>query len=231
MRKATLLGLISTGAFGLMICAASAAQAQQPRGSFEQSCRNIGVSGGLLSAECTDMRGRQQTSTIPYRQCVGDIGNNNGILVCNGATATLGQPGYGQPGYGQPGYGQPGYGQPGPQGWQDRLAPQNPGGCYPGEHPYDCQQRLGVQRRTHHNYVWRNGQYEDENAAGATVAAGIIGFILDAAIVGSSSDRDYYNAHRYDRGWRNRCRSAYSSFDYNTGTYRGQDGYRHYCTR
>ena len=215
MRQATFLGLISTGAFGLTICAASSAQAQQPRGSFEQSCRNIGISGGLLSAECTDMRGRQQTSSIPYRHCMGDIGNSNGVLVCNGATATLDQPGYGQPGFGQPGYGQNG----------------QPGGCYPGENPYDCQQRFGAQRRSHRNYVWRNGQYEEQNAAGATVAAGIIGFILDAAIVGSSSDRDYYYAHRDDHGWRNRCRSAYSSFDYHTGTYRGQDGYRHYCTR
>jgi hypothetical protein len=230
MRQATLLGLISTGAVALMLCTASTAQAQ-PRGSFEQTCRNIVVSGGLLSAECKDMSGHQQTSSIPYRQCVGDLSNNNGVLFCNGATATIGQTGYGQQGYGQQGYGQqghgqPGYGQPGQQGWQGGPAQD---GCYPGE--YDCQQRLRTQQRTHHNYVWRNGQYEAQDAAGAQIAAGIIGFILDAAILGSNSDRDYYNAHRNDRGWRTRCRSAYSTFDFNTGTYRGRDGYRHYCTR
>lgn len=125
-----------------------------------------------------------------------------------------------QPGYGQHGrQGQPGYGQ------------QYNGGCYPGEQPNDCRQRLNVQQRTHHNYVWRNGRYEDQNASGAAAAAGIIGFLMGMAIAGSSSDVDYYHAHRNDRGWQTRCRSAYRSFDRNTGTYIGQDGYRHYCTR
>ena len=32
--------------------------------------------------------------------------------------------------------------------------------------------------------------------------------MLGAAIVGSNSDRDYYNHHRNDRGWRNRCRAS-----------------------
>ena len=133
------------------------------------------------------------------------------------------QPMQGLQGYGHHGQqGQQGYGQPGPQG---------AGGCYPGEQPNDCHQRLSVQQRTHHNYVWRNGRYEDQNASGAAAAAGIIGFLMGMAIAGSSSDVDYYHAHRNDRGWQTRCRSAYRSFDGNTGTYIGQDGYRHYCTR
>jgi hypothetical protein len=210
MRQVTLL--VSVFALVAQLGSVSPAQAQQPRGSFEQSCRNIGVSGSLLSADCNDVRGQSHSTTIAYRQCRGDIGNNNGILTCNGAIGTEGQPGYGQRG---------------PQG---RVGPQT-SGCYPGERSYDCQQRLSVQRRTHHNYVWQNGQYEDQSANGAAVAAGIFGFILNAAIVGSTSDRDYYNAHRGDPAWRTRCRGAYPSFDYNSGTYMGSDNNRHYCTR
>jgi len=104
-------------------------------------------------------------------------------------------------------------------------------GCFRGERAGDCSQRRRVEQRSHHRYVWRDGRYEDQDNAGAAVAGGILGFILGAAIAGSSSDRDYYNSHRNDRGWRSRCRSAYPNFDYRNGTYLGPDGYRHYCTR
>jgi hypothetical protein len=126
-----------------------------------------------------------------------------------------------QQGQFQQGQHQRGYG---PQGLQSN-------GCYQGERPNDCSQRLRAQQRTHHNYVWQNGRYIDQDAHSAAAAAGIIGFIMGLAVAGSSSDRDYYEAHRNDRNWRNRCRSTYQSFDYNTGTYIGRDGYRHYCTR
>jgi len=121
-------------------------------------------------------------------------------------------------------------GRQGPPGQHGREGPQN-AGCYPGEPSYDCRQRLSVQRRTNRQYVWRDGRYEARDSSGATVAAGIIGFILGAAIAGSTSDRDYYNTHRNDRGWRTRCSRAYGSFNSGTGTYLGRDGYRHYCTR
>lgn len=103
------------------------------------------------------------------------------------------------------------------------------GQCYRGERSYDCRERLRVQQQSHRRYVYRNGRYEDQS--GAAVAGAILGFVLGAAIAGSTSDRDYYQHHRNDRGWRNRCQSAYSGFDYRTGTYLGRDGYRHYCTR
>ena len=105
------------------------------------------------------------------------------------------------------------------------------GSCYPGERGDDCRERLNYERQSRHHYVWRNDHYESQDATGAAVAGGIIGFILGAAIAGSPSDRDYYDHHRNDPDWRSRCSSSYSDFDYNTGTYVGQDGYRHYCTR
>lgn len=103
--------------------------------------------------------------------------------------------------------------------------------CYPGERARDCRERLRAERRSQHRYVWRTGRYEHHDGANAAVVGGILGFILGAAIAGSNSDRDYYYAHRNDRGWRARCRAAHRGFDYRTGTYLGRDGYRHYCTR
>ena len=107
-------------------------------------------------------------------------------------------------------------------GWNNRD-------CYNGESARDCRERLDVQQRSHRSYVWRNGRYEDRDSG--AVAAGILGFILGAAIAGSDSDRDYYYAHRHDHHWRDRCQAAYDDFDYESGTYVGRDGYRHYCTR
>ena len=69
---------------------AMAQQQQQPAGSFSRSCRAIQTNNNTLSAECADTAGRYHASSIAYPQCRGDIGNNNGILTCNGATATGG---------------------------------------------------------------------------------------------------------------------------------------------
>lgn len=104
-------------------------------------------------------------------------------------------------------------------------------GCYSGERGDDCRERLRYEQQSQHHYVWRGDHYESQDAAGAAAAAGIIGFIMGVAVAGSPSDRDYYNAHRHDNDWRHRCSSSYSGFDDNSGTYLGQDGYRHYCTR
>lgn len=134
-------------ALGVSALAASAsvpaAHAQfggRPTGSFVQSCRNVQTSAeGYLSAECPDQQNRYRWSTIYYPQCRGDIANRNGVLSCDGATASVGPylpdqnpgqailgaiagaifggavgqelyaPGYQYPGYGQPGYGDPRY--------------------------------------------------------------------------------------------------------------------------
>jgi len=108
------------------------------------------------------------------------------------------------------------------------------GRCYPGERRNDCRERLRYEQQTNQRYVWRDGRYEREdssNVAGAAVAAGIIGFILGAAIAGSDDDRKYYDRHRNDRDWQRRCAAAHPGFDARTGTYLGPDGLRRYCTR
>ena len=119
----------------------------------------------------------------------------------------------------------------GRQGGRGTVATQGRGDCYPGEPARDCRERLRVQQRSNRQYVYRDGRYEARDSTGAAVGAGILGFILGAAIAGSSHDRDYYSSHRNDRNWRGRCQRTYRSFDWRTGTYLGRDGYRHYCTR
>lgn len=119
----------------------------------------------------------------------------------------------------------------GSYGGPSQRADYSRGGCYAGERRDDCSERLRYEQRNNRHYVWRNDHYESQDAAGAAVAGGIIGFILGTAIAGSNSDRDYYNAHKNDRDWHNRCASAYQGYDPRTGTYVGPDGFRRYCTR
>jgi hypothetical protein len=77
----------ATALAGLGVSAPAFAQA----GSYGGSCRNTQSANGVLTAECADGQGRYHTSSIPFGQCRGDIGNNNGMLTCNGAVATGGQ--------------------------------------------------------------------------------------------------------------------------------------------
>ena len=110
-------------------------------------------------------------------------------------------------------------------------AQPNRGGCYRGESRGDCRERLRVEQQSHQRYVYRNGRYQRQDNTGPAIAGGILGFILGTVVAGNASDRDYYNHHRNDRGWRTRCQQTYPGFDHRNGTYVGQDGYRHYCTR
>ena len=54
-----------------------------PSGSYQQSCRNIQMSGGTLTASCPTGNGSYITTSINPRSCRGaDIANRNGQLVC-----------------------------------------------------------------------------------------------------------------------------------------------------
>jgi hypothetical protein len=62
-------------------------------GSYAQSCRAITtLDAGYISAECADEKGKFVTTFLQATACHGDIGNNNGIMVCNGAVATSTKP-------------------------------------------------------------------------------------------------------------------------------------------
>ena len=76
-----------------------------PQGSYLQSCNGARIQGDTLVARCRTADGREERSALAsVNRCVGDIGNNNGMLQCSYAG---GPPPYGQappPGYG---YGPP----------------------------------------------------------------------------------------------------------------------------
>jgi CVNH domain len=115
-------------ALALAGLAGSAYAQALPPGSYQQSCRDFRMRGSTLTALCRRANGRgEQLTGLNVSRCVGDIGNNNGNLVCNGGqplapappTSRQGTapeyqgPGYQGPGYqSAPGYPSPGYGPP-----------------------------------------------------------------------------------------------------------------------
>ena len=109
-----------------------------PGGTYQQSCRDIQMQGTTLSAVCRTTDGRAVQTALDVGQCVGDIGNNNGQLQCNGgqppAYSGAGYP----PSYGArpgPGYG-PSYGAgPGPGYGPSYGAGPGPGYSSPGYGP------------------------------------------------------------------------------------------------
>ena len=113
------------GLFGAIVMAGlsfSAFAQAPPGGTYQQSCGNIQMQGTTLTAVCRTTDGRGVQTALDVGQCVGDIGNNNGQLQCNGGQppaysgpgyppsyGTAPRPGYSSPG---PGYSPPGYGPP-----------------------------------------------------------------------------------------------------------------------
>jgi CVNH domain len=79
----TVFGLVA----GVILATASSpafAQAAPP-GSYQESCRDIRMHGPNLTALCRRSSGRgEQPTALNLAHCVGDIGNSNGNLVCNG---------------------------------------------------------------------------------------------------------------------------------------------------
>ena len=56
---------------------------RQPRGSFDQSCRNIRVNGRWLHARCRTVDGDWVRSSIDFTNCRRNaVANHDGRLVC-----------------------------------------------------------------------------------------------------------------------------------------------------
>jgi hypothetical protein len=121
-------------AAALMALSLPALAQAPPPGSYRQSCWDIRMQGATLTAVCRRAHGHgEQGTALNVARCVGDIGNNNGQLVCNGGQpvavppprqgAMAPYPGQGYapaPGYAAPGYGSPpGYG--GEQAYWERC--------------------------------------------------------------------------------------------------------------
>ena len=91
------------------------------------------------------------------------------------------------------------------------------------------QQRWEAQRERE----WRRNNYNryrrGNNNNGDALAAGIIGFALGAAILGSQNDASRAYGYRSDRQHIASCRARYRSYDAGSNTFLGNDGYRRYC--
>ena len=53
-----------------------------PSGSYSRSCKNATMIGSVLTAECKDQNGETIRTRLYVRNCVGDISNEFGELVC-----------------------------------------------------------------------------------------------------------------------------------------------------
>ena len=79
-RLSAALALVSV----FLVATGAGANAQYlPSGSYQASCRNISMTGNVLSASCTDPQGNYRWSRINVRSCAGGgIANQNGHLRC-----------------------------------------------------------------------------------------------------------------------------------------------------
>lgn len=78
------------------------------------------------------------------------------------------------------------------------------------------------------NYQRRHGdRRDDHDNTGTALVAGILGFALGAAIVGSQQQAE--KARTADQSWDSYCARKYRSYDRHSRTYLGVDGLRHYC--
>lgn len=79
--------------------AAITCQAQAPGGSYQQTCRDIGVHGSTLQATCKDEGGNwRNTQLSDFQRCNGEIQNLNGNLSCTGGNGPGNNGNYGNNG-------------------------------------------------------------------------------------------------------------------------------------
>lgn len=88
MKTIALIAATAVLATAGVVSVPDAAEAQSrgaPRGSYAQSCSGAYVNQGRLYADCLDTRGRARSTSIELAPCSSsDIGNDNGLLVCQG---------------------------------------------------------------------------------------------------------------------------------------------------
>ena len=119
-----------------------------------------------------------------------------------------------------------------PPGAQGRFQGPGPSQGGPSQYYYngrwvgqdEWQRHNGERDRWAQNYQRRNHKDKDDSTA---IIAGILGFALGAAIVGSAQQADH--ARTADQSWDAYCAKKYRSYDRRSRTYLGSDGLRHYC--
>ena len=87
------------------------------------------------------------------------------------------------------------------------------------------------QRHSSERDRWANDYHrrrgDRDNNDSSAVIAGILGFALGAAIVGSAQQAQH--ARTANASWDDYCARKYRSYDRRSRTYFGNDGLRHYC--
>jgi hypothetical protein len=64
-------------------CAQPAYAQRTPQGSYLNSCRNVGMDGGKLIADCRRPDGGWHRTALDIDRCAGDVANIGGRLSCN----------------------------------------------------------------------------------------------------------------------------------------------------
>ena len=166
------LMLVTVAAASVFSGFAAPASAQQSTGSYQQTCRNVQVSGGTISAECADTSGRYRSTSMAYTPCRGDISNNNGALSCNGVNGSVG----GYVGASPGGQQQNGYngGQGGQQQQQNGYNGRQ-GGQQQQQGGYNGQQGGYNGRQGGQQQGYNGGDRRDNNDNTAAIVAGIAG--------------------------------------------------------
>ena len=87
------LAALTVLAGGISFASATPADAQArgaPRGTYTQSCTGSYVNQGRLYADCYNRAGQMRATSIELNRCsTSDIGNDNGLLVCQGQRGTF----------------------------------------------------------------------------------------------------------------------------------------------
>lgn len=83
LKSFLVIGSLIAGSIGLTL----PAEAKAPSGSYQETCRNIhyrnlGTPKARLNADCQRRDGSWNPSKLDVSKCRGDIGNDNGKLVC-----------------------------------------------------------------------------------------------------------------------------------------------------
>jgi hypothetical protein len=77
--------VVAAGGLAAVPQSAEAQSRAAPRGSYAQSCSAAYVNQGRLYADCRDTGGNTRPTSIELARCASsDIGNDNGLLVCQG---------------------------------------------------------------------------------------------------------------------------------------------------
>jgi CVNH domain-containing protein len=79
----TTLGASVTLLLAAVACAQPAHAQRAPQGSYLASCRNVGMDGGRLVADCRSPDGAWHRTALDIGRCAGDIANIHGRLNCN----------------------------------------------------------------------------------------------------------------------------------------------------